>query len=130
LIGLVVIGLWMAVASSASAATTVVANNDDAGAGSLRDAIAGATAGDTLDLTGLSGTITLSTGELLITKDLTITGPGAGSLTIDGDSTSRVFSIDSGDTLTISGLTITGGNGVGSGQLVNLRLCQKPTYSP
>ena len=111
---MLIIALWAVVAVPASAATVVVANTDDAGAGSLRDAIASATAGDTLDLSSLFGSIVLSTGELVITKDLTIMGPGAGSLTIDGNSASRVLSIDSGNTLTISGLTITGGNGVGA----------------
>jgi hypothetical protein len=101
------------------AATTAVANTNDAGAGSLRAAIAAAGTGDTLDLTGLSGTITLTSGELLITKDLTLTGPGAGSLTISGGGASRVFSIDSGNTVSVSGVTVTGGNGVGASNTGN-----------
>jgi hypothetical protein len=119
LVAVLMMALWALVAAPAFAATVAVANTNDAGVGSLRDAIAGAAAGDVLDLSGLSGSIVLSSGELVITKDLTITGPGAGSLSIDGDSTSRVFSIDSGNTLTISGLTITGGNGVGATQSGN-----------
>jgi hypothetical protein len=82
-------------ASPASAATITVANTNDAGAGSLRQAIADAAAGDTIAL-GVSGTITLTTGELVIGKDLTIAGPGASQLTISGNAASRVFFINPG----------------------------------
>src|SRR5262249_46453910 len=56
---------------------STVMNLADSGPGSLRDAIAGTPAGGTVDFQpGLSGTIALSTAELLIDKDLTIAGPG------------------------------------------------------
>jgi hypothetical protein len=51
---------------------STVMNLLDSGPGSLRDAIAGTPVGGTVNFRhGLSGTITLSTGELLIDKDLT-----------------------------------------------------------
>ena len=53
------------------------------GAGSLRQAIIDAVPGDTIDLTGVSGSILLTSGRLLINKDLTVNGPGASALTID-----------------------------------------------
>jgi hypothetical protein len=67
---------------------------------------------------GLNGTITLAGGvQLSITDAVTITGPGLGSLTIDGVGASRIFNIteEVGD-VTLSGMTLTGGNpGVGNG---------------
>lgn len=53
------------------------------------------------------GTITLSGAQLpIITDDLTITGLGASSLTIDANDQSRVFQIGAGVTAHISALTI------------------------
>ncbi len=89
---------------------TTVTNLDDAGAGSLRQAILDTPAGGTVDFQpGLSGTITLTTGELAIAKNLTVAGPGAGVIAVSGNNASRVFSIAATFTVTLSGLTITGG---------------------
>ena len=65
--------------------TDVVQNCNDSGSGSLRDVIASAGSGDTIDLTGLAcSTISLTTGTITITQNtLTLLGPGP-SLTIDG----------------------------------------------
>jgi hypothetical protein len=89
---------------------STVTNLNDAGAGSLRQAILDTPAGGTVDFQpALSGTITLTTGELLIDKDLTIAGPGAGVITVSGDQASRVLHIAASDTVAISGLTIADG---------------------
>ena len=64
-------------------------------------------------------TITLTSGELDITQDLTIDGPGAGQLAVSGDDSSEVFNIGSGATVTISGLTITDGNASDGGGIAN-----------
>src|SRR5262245_62050577 len=65
----------------------------DGGAGSLRDAVAQANAragADTIDFQpGLAGTIALTGGELDVTDDLAITGPGAERLTVSGGNASR-----------------------------------------
>jgi predicted outer membrane repeat protein len=54
-------------------------------------------------------TITLTTGELLINKNLTIQGPGAGQLDIVGSGTNeRAFEVDQPANVTVSGLTISG----------------------
>ena len=69
---------------------------------------------------GLTGTLTLTSangGELDITRNLTINGPGANLIKIARsslDSTFRIFEIGSGDTVSISGLTISGGSVPGS----------------
>jgi hypothetical protein len=92
-------------------------NLNDAGAGSLRQAILDTPAGGTVDFQpGLSGTITLTSGQLGITKNLTITGPGASVITVSGNHASRVFSIGI-STVNISGLTIADGQirGLGAG---------------
>jgi hypothetical protein len=97
-----------------------VTNTSDSGTGSLRDAITAAdadtSAPHTIDLTGVSGTITLASALPTITKDMTITGPGAGSLIITGYSFGvRVF-LQATPNLTVSGLTLTGQvGGVGAG---------------
>ena len=53
-------------------------------------------------------------GELKITQPVTITGPGADLLTIDGGTNTRIFNVDDGNAadinVAISGLTLTGGN--------------------
>ena len=92
----------------------------DGGAGSLRDAITQANTHAGADIIvfqpGLTGTIALTGGELDITDDLTINGPGADKLTVSGNNISRVFKVESGETVRISGLTIAGGNaGTGNG---------------
>jgi hypothetical protein len=89
---------------------STVTNLNDAGGGSLRDAIAITPAGGTVDFqAGLSGTITLSTGELAINKDLTIAGPGANVITVSGNNASRVFDIAATFTVSISALTVNNG---------------------
>src|SRR5438067_3712673 len=106
----------MASVQNLHAATLTVINTNDSGAGSLRQAISDSSSGDTISFdSSLNGqTITLASGELLIDKNLTITGPGAHSLAINGNAASRVFEITSGIDVTISGLTITNGNAAGS----------------
>jgi len=86
----------------------VVTNTDDSGPGSLRDALAVANDGDTIDATGVSGTILLTSGELQITHNVIINGPGAGNLAVNGNATSRAFENFASDA-TISGFTITNG---------------------
>jgi predicted outer membrane repeat protein len=100
-------------------------NNLDSGAGSLRAEIGKAHNGDTIVFApSLSGaTIFLTSGELLIQKNLTIAGPGAQQLTISGiDQSTRLFEVAAKDTVTLSGLTLSQGNnrgGNGGGILNN-----------
>jgi hypothetical protein len=84
----------------------------DAGPGSLRDAIANTPAGGTVAFQpGLTGTITLTSGPLTIDHSLTISGPGANSLTINGNQLSTVVNVSSRVTAALSGLSIVNGRG-------------------
>lgn len=73
----------------------------------LRDAIAFASAGATITF-GRTGTITLAQGHLAILKALTISGPGADLLAVDGNHQSREFLVVNADAR-ISGLTMRNG---------------------
>src|SRR5260370_40808953 len=79
-------------APAARAATITVSNTNDNGAGSLRQAIQDAAAGDTINF-AVTGTITLTKSELLITNSLSIDGAGATNLAISGNNVGRVFEI-------------------------------------
>ncbi len=92
----------------------VVTNLNDSGAGSLREAITQACAGSTITFApGLTGTITLTSGDLIISRTLTIQGPGAQVLTISGNQQWRIFTLfdTTPASLTISGLSLRNGNG-------------------
>jgi len=80
----------------------------------LRQALAISHDGDTIDGTGVSGVITLTSGQLLVEKSVTINGSGADVLAVDGNATSSVFQIGTGataPTVAISGLTIRNAQG-------------------
>src|SRR5207247_3252894 len=100
-----ILALLCAIAAHARADTITVTNTNDSGPGSLRQAFADANDGDTIAF-AVTGTIGLTSGELLVNKNITISGPGAESLAVDGGTKSRVFHIDSGILVTISGLTV------------------------
>lgn len=112
------LGVALAASPAAQAATFTVTNLDDAGPGSLRQAIEdanGAAGADTITFDpGLNGNaIILTTGQLLVTDSVDIQGPGATNLAVTANDASRVFYLYNSAALidvTISGLTITGGN--------------------
>lgn len=98
---------------------TVTNLDDGLAPGTLRQAIFDAkqtpAVSDTIEFAaGLTGTIALSAGELVIDTPMSIVGPGADLLTIDAGGQSRVFNVDNGSAslinVEISGLTITGGS--------------------
>lgn len=102
----------IAMLTVASAQTTyTVSNTNDDGAGSLRQAIADAEGNpgtDIINATGVTGTITLSTGLPNITESLTINGSGKGNLFISGNNVVRPFFI-MGGTVQIKNLSIING---------------------
>jgi hypothetical protein len=92
--------------------TLTVTSTADSGAGTLRAALASAANGDTIDVSGVSGTILLTSGALLVSNNVTILGPGPANLAVDGNAAGHAFNI-SGTLVTIAGLTITNGNASG-----------------
>ena len=86
-------------------ATLTVTSTADSGPGTLRAALASAANGDTIDASGVSGTILLTSGELPVSNSVTILGPGPANLAVNGNAASRAFNI-SGTAVTIAGLTI------------------------
>jgi len=88
-----------------------VTNLNDSGAGSLRQALADASDGDTINF-AVSGTISLTSGELVIDKSVAITGQPQ-SITVSrapGESDFRIFHVMPDHVVTIDGLYITGGS--------------------
>src|SRR5262249_36275948 len=87
-----------------------VTNTNDSGPGSLRQALADANDGDTINF-AVTGVIGLTSGELVIDKNITISGPGSNSLTVRPSQTGsfRVFNIMPSHSVTIQGLTISFG---------------------
>lgn len=115
-----VAAIALALGSPAQAATYTVNNTDDAGTGSLRQAVIDANGFGGADnivfdaaLTGQK--ITLSTGQIEITDELVITGSVTGdatSITIDGDDQSRIFIGSNNAKITLENLTLTKGKEV------------------
>jgi hypothetical protein len=88
-----------------------VLNNADSGAGSLRDTVAAAQNGDTIvfDPSMADETITLTSGPLALSSNLTIDGPGANLLAISGNNASQIFTLSGSAQLTLANLTLTAG---------------------
>ena len=84
---------------------------DDSGPGSLRqvmlDANADTSGPHTITFT-VAGTIALTSTLPTVTQPMTITGPGAGQLTISGNNTFGIFVLQ--NAVSISGVTIRGGH--------------------
>jgi hypothetical protein len=102
--------------------TIEVLNTNDAGAGSLRQALLNVCPSGTITFNAsLSGaTILLTSGQLLIDKDVTIDGSAlATRVAINPDNMSRVFQVNSGVTATLNSLRIIHGNTAGDGGGIN-----------
>jgi beta-glucanase (GH16 family) len=85
----------------------------DSGPGSLREAV-GLIAPDgeiTFDPSLAGGTISLTSGQLLVNRNMTIDGSAAPGLTVSGSNLSRVFQITAGSTAGFNDLTIADGAG-------------------
>jgi hypothetical protein len=125
--GLQLFGLLAATMFAVTAANQtilIVTNTNDSGPGSLRQALADANNGDTIQFDpALNGqAVSLTSGELAIDKNITITGPGPNLLAITQSSVNnpiRVFHVMPGHTVIMEGLTIRDSAGIlnGAGNL-------------
>src|SRR5258708_15841810 len=92
------------------ATTITVTNGNDSGPGSLRQALADANDGDTINFDPSVGTVTLTTAELAIDKSLTLSGaPQMVTVARSSQTQFRIFHVMPGQTVTIEALHITGG---------------------
>ena len=119
------LGAVVLFAPAADAATFTVNSLADPGDGTcdadectLREAIEDADAAAGADVvtfqSGLTGTITLTAGDIEIDDAVSIQGPGADTIAVSGNDNSRIFYADGVDedemAVTISGLTLRDGN--------------------
>jgi hypothetical protein len=100
-----------AVCASVYANMITVTNTNDSGPGSLRQALVDANGVDTITF-AVTGTIGLTSAELVIDKNLTLSGPGPDLLAVSRASKTqfRIFHVTAIRTVNIEGLTISGGD--------------------
>lgn len=104
---MVLSGLAIALlAGAARADAAIVTSTADSGAGSLREALSLATAGETISIP-TDGDYAATSAELAVTTNVTIDGSGP-NVRIVGDGNNRVFNVTASN-VTISDLTVTGG---------------------
>ena len=113
-----IIWLFFVAAVSASA-QLVVTSSADSGAGTLRQAVSDATSGNTITFSHtLSGqTIMLTSGQITVDKDLTISASGV-DIVVDGGTNDRHFWFRWDTTNVLEGLTLTNGYSGGRGGAV------------
>lgn len=108
-------------------ANIVVTNGNNAGEGSLRAAMDCITAGDTITFSGVS-VVSLTSGPLLVTKDMTIEGGSGVTITRNSASKFRIFTVDN-ITAVFNNLNITNGRttdqagGIQNGGNLTLNFC-------
>ena len=100
--------------------TTVVTSTGNTGTGTLRTVLANCCTGNTITFSpSLNGQTIQLTSAITIDKTLNIHGPGINQLTIAGNGTHRIFSINTGLTNTIKDLSIINGDaGVSMGNVI------------
>jgi hypothetical protein len=98
----------------ANSGVPIVSTTADSGVGSLRQVIASAPAGAFITFASkLSGqTIRLTSGEILLTNNVTIDGsPLAKRIQLNGNHTNRIFQVNDLTTVTLNSLVLTNGFG-------------------
>lgn len=101
----------------------IVTTTADSGAGSLREALANVCTGDTITF-NIAGpgphTITVTSGDLLISTSVTINNNSGESVTVSGNNLNRVFNIGAiSTTAAIVGLNISNGSALGGAAIAN-----------
>ena len=128
-----VLALAAGTASAQCVADPVVMNLSDQGPGSLRQAVLDACADSTITF-AVTGVVPLDTGEIVLTKGVSIQGRGAAALTIRNNagagSSNRIFRVIPMVTAVLSRLTISdgsltdaGGGGIHSDGTLTLDRC-------
>ncbi len=90
----------------------------DSGPGSLREAITTAQAGDTIQFAPAlaNQTITLTSGQIKVNKNLVIDGSAAAGITVSGNNASRVFEVQEGGlNFILKNLKVVNGRSTGEG---------------
>ena len=97
--------------SSLLAATIVVTNINDSGEGSLRQAVMDAAPGDEIIFATSTNNqnLLLTSGEIVIDKNLTITGNGRTRTNLSGNQTNRVFNITEAVTVLLRNMRLQNG---------------------
>ena len=107
------------IALSVSSADVIVTSTADAGPGSLRQAIldapVNAITSITFDASLINGTITLSSGELLIEQRHIVINATGVNVTIDANLSSRIFNVAATGTLELERVTLRRGSGAPDG---------------
>jgi hypothetical protein len=105
--------MWLARVELEAARNVTVTTTNDSGPGSLRQLLAGLPVGGTVSFApGLAGqTIALTSGPLVLSKDVTLDAAAAPGLILSGNDADRVFIVNPGVTASLHGLTIAHGFG-------------------
>lgn len=117
---IMVLLLLSSVSFMANAQTITVMNSNDSGAGSFRQAIIDATAGSTIAFSAATnGNTIMLTSEIIIDKNLTISGNGEDQTMVSGSNTTRILSVTNTDNITVNNLTFTNGSAIDNGGAIS-----------
>jgi beta-glucanase (GH16 family) len=105
--------MWLARVELEVASNVTVTTTADGGAGSLRQLLAGLPPGGTVSFApALAGqAITLTSGPLVLSRNVTIDAAAAPGLTVSGNDADRVFIVNAGVTAVLRHLTVADGFG-------------------
>ncbi|MDQ6788078.1 MAG: putative Ig domain-containing protein [Acidobacteriota bacterium] len=96
-------------------ASITVTNNNDSGDGSLRQAVNDIAPGGTISFPSGGADITLTSGEIVVRRDMNVGGGNSYPVTVHGNNQSRIFSVLSNISLNLSKIVLADGNAHGAG---------------
>lgn len=111
------IGSALLAPAASAAGVITVSSTADSGPGTIRAALASSKAGDLIAVP--KGDYQVTSGDLLVSKGVTIQGAGARATILHGDSDNRVFDVESATAVTIRALTVTGGHDAEGGGILS-----------